>query len=105
MGRTALFIERTPRQWRRGPDPTGITVLDQRRAPPLSPGLVANSVSVACLCAPYSPGIIKCAVDVPAFMIQTPPIFGLSGNPIDCVVAPGTATVICVRAVTWSFPR
>ena len=52
----------------------------------------------------YSPGIMRCAVDVPAFMIQTPPTFGLSGNPIDCVVAPGTAMVMCVRAVAWSCP-
>ena len=47
----------------------------------------------------YSPGTIKCAVVVPAFMIHTPPGFGLSGNPIDAVVAPGTAIVMCVRAV------
>ena len=28
-----------------------------------------------------------CAVDVPAFMIQAPPILLLSGRPVDCVVA------------------
>src|SRR5690349_4593103 len=28
----------------------------------------------------YSPGVIRWAVDVPAFMIHTPPDFGLSGS-------------------------
>ena len=34
------------------------------------------------------------AVDVPAFMIQAPPCLGLSGKPVDCVVAPGTAIIV-----------
>ncbi|MNC88386.1 hypothetical protein D3C83_41970 [compost metagenome] len=37
-------------------------------------------------------------------MIQTPPILPLSGRPIDCPVAPGTATVVCARADAWSAP-
>ena len=45
---------------------------------------------------PYAPGIIRWAVDVPAFMIQTPPCLLSSGNPSDWFVAPGTAMVICV---------
>src|SRR5689334_24036022 len=37
---------------------------------------------------PYSPGVMRCAVVVPAFMIQTlfPPAF--SGSPVDAMVAP-----------------
>ena len=45
----------------------------------------------------YSPGVIRWAVKVPAFMIQTVPHLPLSGKPSDCVVAPGTAIVKCVR--------
>jgi hypothetical protein len=45
----------------------------------------------------YSPGVIRWAVVVPAFMIQTPPDLLLSGNPVDCIVAPGTAMVMWVR--------
>src|SRR5260370_31701756 len=41
----------------------------------------------------YSPGVIKWANDVPAFMIQTPPLAPVSGRPIDFSVAPGTAIV------------
>jgi hypothetical protein len=37
----------------------------------------------------YSPGVIRCAVVVPAFMIQTPPPRPFSGSPIDACVAPG----------------
>ena len=39
------------------------------------------------------------AVVVPASMIQAPPDLGLSGKPVDSVVAPGTAMVMCVRAL------
>ena len=42
----------------------------------------------------YSPGVMRWAVVVPAFMIHTVPCLLLSGNPIDCVVAPGTAMVM-----------
>jgi len=52
----------------------------------------------------YSPGVIRCAVDVPAFMIHTPPDPFLSGSPRDCVVAPGTAMVMCARARSLSGP-
>ena len=43
------------------------------------------------------PGIIRCAVVVPAFMIHMVPgdVFGLSGSPSDWLVAPGTAMVVC----------
>src|SRR5215510_2661528 len=44
-------------------------------------------------CFTYWPGTMMCAVDVPAFMIQAPPCRGLSGRPVDAVVAPGTAIV------------
>jgi hypothetical protein len=33
---------------------------------------------------------MMCAVVVPAFIIQTPPRLGLSGSPVEVVVAPGT---------------
>src|SRR5450631_3593604 len=52
----------------------------------------------------YSPGVMRWAVVVPAFMIQTPPCLLLSGKPSDCVVAPGTAIVMCVRACSASAP-
>src|SRR5581483_5395602 len=42
----------------------------------------------------YSPGTIRCAVVVPAFMIQTPPCWPFSGNPSVLPVAPGTAMVM-----------
>ena len=45
------------------------------------------------------------AVDVPAFMIQAPPCLGLSGRPVDCVVAPGTAIMAwCRLACAWEGP-
>ena len=47
---------------------------------------------------------MRWAVEVPAFMIHMPPLAGLSGNPMDAAVAPGTATVMCRRAVAWSGP-
>ncbi len=37
---------------------------------------------------------MMCAVLVPAFMIHAPVWLGLSGNPRDCSVAPGTAMVV-----------
>ena len=40
-----------------------------------------------------------CAVDVPAFIIQAPPILLLSGRPGDAAVAPGTAIVTCRRTL------
>src|SRR6266849_893550 len=52
----------------------------------------------------YSPGVIRCAVDVPAFMIHTPPDWLFSGNPSDCLVAPGTAIVMWFRACSGSAP-
>src|SRR6266704_6856790 len=51
----------------------------------------------------YSPGVMRCAVDVPAFIIHTP-CPALSASPVDCVVAPGTAMVMCMRACSWSAP-
>src|SRR4051794_33647229 len=45
----------------------------------------------------YSPGTIRCAVVVPAFMIHAPPEPALSGRPVLAVVAPGSATVMCGR--------
>lgn len=39
------------------------------------------------------PGVMMCAVEVPAFMIQEPPCLGLSGRPVDCAVDPGIAIV------------
>jgi len=42
----------------------------------------------------YSPGVIRCAVEVPLSMIQTPPDLPFSGSPSVCWVAPGTAMVI-----------
>jgi hypothetical protein len=44
-------------------------------------------------------GVMMCALVLPASMIHAPPCLGLSGSPIDAVVAPGTATVVCVRAL------
>ena len=41
---------------------------------------------------------------VPAAMIQPPPCMGLSGRPIDSLVAFGTAIVVCFRAVSASGP-
>ncbi len=38
-------------------------------------------------------------------MIQAPPWLGLSGNPRESAVAPGTATVVCFPALAWSSPR
>src|ERR1700736_3584013 len=52
----------------------------------------------------YCPGIMRWAVVVPAFMIHAPPCLLLSGSPVDCVVAPGTATVVCARACSRSAP-
>ncbi len=52
----------------------------------------------------YSPGVIKCAVVVPAFMIQTPPPLPFSGSPTVACVAPGTAMVMCVRAISLLGP-
>jgi len=52
----------------------------------------------------YSPGTIRCAVDVPAFMIHTPPCLLLSGRPSVCDVANGTAMVMWGRARAWSGP-
>src|SRR5471032_1428091 len=46
----------------------------------------------------YLPGVMRWAVDVPAFMIQTPPCLLSDGRPVDAVVAPGTAIVMCRRA-------
>ena len=40
------------------------------------------------------------AVVVPASMIHAPPCPGLSGRPIDSVVASGTAIVVCI----WHWP-
>src|SRR4051812_29130786 len=42
----------------------------------------------------YSPGVMRWAVVVPAFMIHTPPCLLSSGNPSDALVAPGTAIVM-----------
>ena len=47
---------------------------------------------------------MRCAVVVPAFMIQIEFCTRLSGSPIDCAVAPGTAIVMCVRARSLSGP-
>jgi hypothetical protein len=52
----------------------------------------------------YSPGVMRWAVVVPAFMIHTPPDLLSSGNPSDCLVAPGTAIVMCVRVCSASGP-
>ena len=52
----------------------------------------------------YSPGVMRCAVVVPAFIIHTMPCLLVSGSPVDCVVAPGTAMVMCVRACSRSAP-
>src|SRR6202022_3378358 len=52
----------------------------------------------------YSPGVMRCAVDVPAFMIHAVPCLLLSGNPVEAVVAPGKARVMCTRACSWSAP-
>ena len=57
----------------------------------------SSCVLVRCMPLPalsYSPGVMRWAVEVPAFMIHTPPCLLLSGNPSDCVVAPGTAIVM-----------
>src|ERR1035438_4004759 len=50
-------------------------------------GLITASVN-------YSPGVMRWAVEVPAFMIHTPPAAPVSGRPSVFVVAPGTAMVI-----------
>lgn len=50
------------------------------------------------------PGIMICAVDVPAPMIHAPPSLLLSGSPNDCAVPNGTATVVCDRVVSLSAP-
>ena len=42
----------------------------------------------------YLPGTMMWAFMVPAFMIHAPPCERLSGSPVDCVVAPGTAMVM-----------
>jgi len=52
----------------------------------------------------YSPGVIRCAVDVPGFMIHTPPPAPLSGSPSVLVVANGTAMVTCVEVCSASAP-
>jgi hypothetical protein len=52
----------------------------------------------------YSPGVMRCAVVVPAFMIHTPPALLSLGNPRVAVVAPGTAIVMCVRVWSASAP-
>ena len=44
------------------------------------------------------------AVVVPAAMSQAPPWLGLSGNPSDSGVAPGTAIVVWLLALAWSGP-
>src|SRR5208282_5995897 len=75
---------------------TSITAQQDRSAHPRH---TTNSDSVA-----YSPGVMRWAVEVPAFMIHTPPDLLLSGNPSDAVVAPGTAIVMCARACSWSGP-
>src|SRR5579872_6880872 len=62
---------------------------------------IPDEIGPAALPVPYSPGVMRCAVVVPAFMIHTPPSLPLSGKPKDCVVAPGTAMVMCMR--TWSL--
>jgi len=50
----------------------------------------------------YSPGVMRCAVVVPAFMIHTPPDAPVSGSPRVLVVAPGTAMVMCDRGFAGS---
>src|SRR5580704_11337102 len=52
----------------------------------------------------YSPGVMRCAVVVPAFMIQTPPDLLSLGNPSEAVVAPGTAIVMWFRVCSASAP-
>jgi hypothetical protein len=47
---------------------------------------------------------MRWAVEVPAFMIHTPPCLLSEGSPIDCVVAPGTAIVVWMRACSLSGP-
>ena len=42
----------------------------------------------------YCPGIIRWAVVVPAFMMNTPPPRPFSGSPSEAPVAPGTAMVM-----------
>ena len=64
----------------------------------LGPGLACSAPLARQLAAFYSPGVMRCAVDVPAFMIHTVPCLLLSGNPVDAVVAPGKAMVMCTRA-------
>jgi len=59
---------------------------------------LANRAFPALRKAPYSPGVIRCAVVVPAFMIHTPPCLPFSGSPNDFSVAPGTAIVMWGRA-------
>ena len=48
---------------------------------------------------------MMCAVVVPAFMIQAPPILLLSGRPVDWVVAPGTATGALGAVATKALAR
>ena len=45
------------------------------------------------------------ADDVPANITQAPPWSRVSGSPVDCAVAPGTATVVCLVARSRSGPR
>src|ERR1051326_6263560 len=47
---------------------------------------------------------MRCAVVVPAFMIQIEFCTRLSGSPIDWAVAPGTAMVMWPRACSLSGP-
>ena len=61
--------------------------------------VVANTKKSEPAAGSYSPGVIRCAVEVPGFMIHTPPALPLSGKPSDAVVAPGTAIVIWRRGV------
>src|SRR5258707_13645861 len=54
----------------------------------------------------YLFGTMMCAFIVPAFMIHAPPPLPLSGRPVDCDVAPGTAIVMWLsgRACSRSGP-
>ena len=45
------------------------------------------------------PGVMIWAVVVPASMIHAPFCLGVSGRPVDSVVPPGTAIVVCIRAL------
>ena len=53
----------------------------------------------------YLPGTMMWADDVPANITQAPPWSRVSGSPVDCAVAPGTATVVCLVAFSRSGPR